>query len=184
MHPSPFGVKLPSLLGGEERLLASIEEGGPEMRRAIILLTAMGLALVVASGVAWAAVIQCQANRQCTGTAGPDSMYGSAGNDTMFALPGNDHLVGKAGADNLNGQDGADLVVAGPGNDWAKGGDQNDTVRGDKGNDSLTGGSGHDVIQAVDGMRDLIYCGPGSRDRVFYDRGLDHFRGCEFRNAR
>ena len=154
------------------------------MRRVIFLLTTIALALVVGGGVALAATIQCRAGETCTGTNRNDSMYGTRGHDAIFALKGNDYVVGKGAADNLNGQDGADKVLGGPGDDWVKGGYQNDLVRGDKGNDTITGGPGHDIVEAADGMRDLIYCGPGTRDRVYYDRNLDRFRGCEFRNAR
>jgi Ca2+-binding RTX toxin-like protein len=153
------------------------------MRRASLLLATMVLAVVIGGGVALAATIQCTGGT-CNGTPRNDSMFGTPRHDAIFAHQGSDHVVGYAGNDNLNGQDGPDRVFGGPGNDWAKGGNQNDEVKGGPGQDTLTGGAGHDVIRAVDGQRDLIICGPGSRDHVFYDRNLDEFRNCEFEHAR
>ena len=149
------------------------------MRKAIILLTALALALVVGGGVALAATIQCGGGN-CFGTNNPDTMYGTNRHDAIFAKAGGDYVSGKEGADNLNGQAGNDRVLGGPGDDWVKGGDHNDTVRGDKGHDTITGGSGDNVIRAGDGIRDLIICGNNSWNFIYYDPDLDRFKNCVF----
>ena len=43
--------------------------------------------------------------------------------------------------------------------------------------DVFNGGAGNDVIDAKDGRREIVDCGPG-RDRVKADRN-DVLRGCE-----
>jgi Ca2+-binding RTX toxin-like protein len=141
------------------------------VRRAVILLTAIAMAMVVGSGVALAATIHC----------GGGDCFGTNKHDDIFARKGGDFVSGKERADNLNGQDGNDDIFGGPGDDWVKGGRHNDTVKGNLGNDRITGGSGDNVLRAGDGMRDLIVCGANSENLIFYDPGLDHFRNCVFK---
>lgn len=69
-------------------------------------------------------------------------------------------LVGSAAAETLRG---------GSGNDWMQG-------RG--GVDRLLGGEGNDAIDAVDGARDVVVCGPGY-DQVTADRADVVARDCE-----
>ena len=71
------------------------------MRRTIVLLTTMALALLVASGVAWAV------NK--VGTDGPDTLRGTNGAD---------NLIGKGGNDRLFALRGRDTLLGGPGKDW------------------------------------------------------------------
>ena len=149
------------------------------MRRAVILLTAIAVAMVVGGGVALAKTINCNGGN-CFGTNRPDSIFGTNRHDAIFAKRGGDFVSGRGGADNLNGGDGDDRIFGGRGDDWIKGGRDADTVKGDLGNDRLTGGSGRNVIRAGDGMRDLIVCGANSRNHIFFDRRLDHFRNCVF----
>ena len=62
------------------------------MRRAVLLLTAMAVALFLASGVAFAAITcgggyYCQGNNndnKIYGTSGPDEIYGRGGGDTIY----------------------------------------------------------------------------------------------------
>ncbi len=151
------------------------------MRRAVILLTAIALAIVVGGGVALAATIHCGGG-DCFGTNKHDDIFGTNKHDDIFARKGGDFVSGKERADNLNGQDGNDDIFGGMGDDWVKGGRHNDTVKGDLGNDRITGGSGDNVLRAGDGMRDLIICGANSENLIFYDPGLDHFRNCVFKD--
>lgn len=152
------------------------------MRRTIVLLSAMAAVLVVGSGVALAVTIRCDGG-DCFGTNKHDRMYGSSKHDAIFAKMGDDLVTGREKADNLNGQDGADKVHGGPGDDWVKGGDGGDMVKGNNGNDTITGGSGHNTIRAGDGMRDLIICGAGSRNLIYFDPDLDRFDNCVFKRS-
>ena len=53
-----------------------------------------------------------------------------------------------------------------------------DRVRGGRADDTLNGGQGNDRITSVDGVRDVVRCGPGLHDRVVADR-RDRVVGCE-----
>jgi len=108
------------------------------MRRAILLLTVMVLALTLASGVAVAQVITCPtgANGLCVGTdnddtlngtASDDDMQGLKGQDTLNAAAGFDQLRGGRGGDTLNGEADNDTLTGGPGDDDLNGGAQDDT---------------------------------------------------------
>ncbi len=149
------------------------------MKRVILVLTVGASLLALTATVAMAATIHCRGG-DCFGTNNGDSMYGTSRHDAIFAKAGGDFVTGRGGADDLNGQDGDDRVLGGPGDDWVKGGNQNDTVKGDNGNDTITGGSGDNVIRAGDGMKDLIVCGAGSKNVIYYDPGLDRFSNCRF----
>jgi Ca2+-binding RTX toxin-like protein len=70
------------------------------MRRLVFLLTAMALALVLASGVALAV------NK--IGTNGPDTLKGTNGADNLLGKGGNDALFGLGGSDNMLGGEGKD----------------------------------------------------------------------------
>ncbi len=149
------------------------------MRRAVLVLAAIALAMVVGSGAALAATIRCDGGH-CSGTNRPDSIFGTDKRDAIFAKDGGDFVSGRGGADNLNGQAGDDEVLGGWGDDWVKGGRHDDVVAGGLGNDRITGGSGDNLILARDGMRDLIVCGDNSRNKIFYDPRLDRFSNCVF----
>jgi hypothetical protein len=51
-------------------------------------------------------------------------------------------------------------------------------VSGGPGEDSIATGRGSDRIQAADGSRDRVRCGPGRGDSVSADR-IDILSGCE-----
>jgi hypothetical protein len=94
------------------------------------------------------------------GTARADRLAGGPGADLLRGLAGDDVLLGRGGDDRLDGGGGGDRLVGGPGRD------------------TLLGATGDDLVQARDGRRDAISCGPG-RDRVEADR-LDRIGvGCE-----
>ena len=73
------------------------------MRRLILLLAAMALALLLASGVAWAV------NK--IDTDGPDTLRGTNRADNLLGRGGNDILFGKGGRDNLLGEEGKDWIL-------------------------------------------------------------------------
>jgi Ca2+-binding RTX toxin-like protein len=162
------------------------------MRRTLLLLSTMMLALLLASGVAWAV------NK--IGTDGPDTLRGTNGVDNLIGKGGNDRLFGLRGRDTLLGGPGKDWVdthptgartgdknlLGGPGNDIVIGGWSSDKVVGEEGNDLLpdgperdvaldivSGGTGTDVI-FVASLRlkataeDIVTCGSGF-DRVLAD---------------
>jgi hemolysin type calcium-binding protein/WD40 repeat protein len=102
--------------------------------------------------------------RRIVGTARGEYLAGGGFDDVVFGLGGNDTLLGGAGADRIFG---------GPGND---------VVTGGGGADHLWGGRGSDTINAVDGERDYIDCGPGP-DRAVVDR-FDSVIHCEVVDTR
>jgi Ca2+-binding RTX toxin-like protein len=108
------------------------------MRRAILLLTVVAVALVVASGLALAQVVTCPtgANGLCVGTdegdplngtTGPDDMRGLRGKDTLNAAAEFDLLSGGRGDDTLNGDLDSDQLNGGLGRDALNGGAKDDT---------------------------------------------------------
>jgi Ca2+-binding RTX toxin-like protein len=157
----------------------SSPRGGRTVRRVIIVLAVITLAVAVCGGAALARTIHCHGGK-CFGTNRADTIFGTNRRDAIFARGGGDFVSGRKMNDNLNGENGNDRAFGGRANDWVKGGRGDDMVKGDLGNDRLTGGSGHNTIRAGDGMRDLIICGNHSRNFIFFDRRLDRFRNCRF----
>lgn len=162
------------------------------MRRLVLLLTAMALGLLVASGVALA-INKIGTNGPDTlmGTNGDDNLLGRGGNDDLFALAGDDNLLGGPGRDNvLGGHEigpgpfgGEKNLLGGPGNDLVNGGSGSDAIEGGEGNDflidspfrepskdKLVGGDGKDVIDVLSSpaVKDVVVCGDGF-DRVLAD---------------
>jgi Ca2+-binding RTX toxin-like protein len=164
------------------------------MRRIVLLLTAIGAVLVVASGVALAATFVDCSGGECLGTEGEDWMTGTDGYDLMYGLGGDDNMSGHFGNDDMYGGEGADFLLGdedydfGPdrlGNDTLYGGPGDDDLRGAFGDDTIYGGEGDDFIFAYDRIavwpwRDVVDCGPGV-DTVHYDKGFDKLRGCEIK---
>jgi Ca2+-binding RTX toxin-like protein len=161
------------------------------MRRVALVLTAMALALVLASGVALA-VNKVGTNDPDTlrGTNKADNLFGRGANDILLALAGNDNLLGGPGKDIVYGGDenrqsgGNKNMVGGSGNDSVIGGRGSDIVLGEEGNDlvadgparefatdNVSGGEGNDVVAAVNrpAFVDIVSCG-GGFDRVIVDR--------------
>ncbi len=160
-------------------------------RRVALVLAAMLLALLLASGVAWA-VNKVGTNGPDTlrGTNRADNLFGKGGQDDLLALGGNDNLLGGSGRDNVFGGNerrpgGGDKNLAGgSGNDVIFGGNGSDNLLGGGGNDllvdgppressedKLSAGAGNDVLDAVNrpAFGDVILCGRGF-DRVLADR--------------
>jgi hypothetical protein len=162
------------------------------MRRILLLMTAMAVTLVVASGVALAVnEIGTNGPDTLTGTNGNDNLLGRGGNDILFSLNGRDNLLGGRGKDivlglneRLNPSRGDKNVKGGTGNDFVEGGRGSDNVLGDEGNDWLvdgptrefsldkvSGGDGKDLflVDNAPAAKDIASCG-GGFDRILADR--------------
>jgi len=100
------------------------------MRRSVLVLAAVALAVLLASGVAWAASINCRAGAdRCYGTNGSDTINGS-GPRGILGGPGND-TVRSTGATN-------DTIYVSDGErDTVGCGGGTDTVYFDKGVDTF-----------------------------------------------
>jgi hypothetical protein len=128
------------------------------MRRTILLLTTMALALVAAGGTAWA--FDCGAG-SCFGTPGDDRMIGTAAGEGLHGRGGDDLIRGKDGNDFLTGDTGDDAVLGGSGDDLVEGNRGGDLLVGGSGADRVEGGRGNDAL--VDGLgRDVFEGGPGN----------------------
>jgi hypothetical protein len=173
------------------------------MRRVVLVLGAMAVALLLASGVALA-INKIGTNGPDTlrGTNRADNLLGKGGNDRIFSLAGKDNLIGGRGRDFMLGgtprlASGGDKNLAGgPGNDGVGGGLGSDNVSGGEGNDLLVGGPGlepreapNDKLSGADGndvfdvlnkpaAKDVALCGDGL-DRVLADRKDEVAPDCE-----
>ena len=96
------------------------------------------------------------------------------------------HIVGTAKGEYLAGGPNDDVVIGNGGNDTIPGGAGDDRLQGGRGNDVITGGAGADIllggpgsdtINAADGERDVVDCGPGA-DRAIVD-SFDKVTSCE-----
>jgi hypothetical protein len=169
------------------------------MRRIILLLMAVAMTLVVASGVALALTkVGTNGPDRLVGTNGADTLLGKGGNDDLFSKAGKDHLLGGQGRDlifggtpNFSMRGGEKIMLGGAGNDFIQGGKGSDNISGGPGNDFLldgddgsdraedkyTGGAGTDVIivkslltpRPAPAIKDRVVCG-GGYDVVLADR--------------
>jgi Ca2+-binding RTX toxin-like protein len=136
----------------------------------VLVLAAMALALLLASGVALA-VIKIGGPREdrLVGTNNPDLLDGRGGGDTIRGKGGDDcptesrffFLIGGTGDDTIHGGAGADCLYCGGdprgpdrayferGQDALYGGDGNDFINGGQGHDAISGGEGNDLL--IDG---------------------------------
>jgi Ca2+-binding RTX toxin-like protein len=130
-------------------------------RRALLILTAMVLGVLLASGAALAQIID--------GTDGPDDLVGTDNHDK---------IGGKGSADYISGLVGTDWLHGGAGNDTVVGREGNDRIYGDSGSDRLYGNLGKDTITAGDAQEDLVNCGEGD-DTVFVDKLDTVYKNCE-----
>ena len=103
-------------------------------RQALFALELMVAALVVVSGVAWAATISCpnKAGSVCVGTNNKDTMIGRNRADDMRAKDGADILKARGGKDTLSGGSGRDDLRGGSADDIY------DFGKNDWGNDTIT----------------------------------------------
>ena len=180
------------------------------MKRIMVAMTLMGAALLLVAGVAWAATVNCQVGVFCKGTDEPDELIGTNNRDVMGGLQDDDRLVGFMRADEMYGDnpeagrddtttDGDDELIGYRGDDTLLGFGGSDYLRGGRGDDhidateesdnpgedTVRGSRGQDFIGAVDGFKDIIFCGRGDEDEVFFDEGLDVVAdNCELQKPR
>jgi len=123
------------------------------MRKVMLMLSVMAVALVVASGLALAV--------EKSGGAGNDSIVGTDNNDTLSGGGGNDDIFGKGARDRIHGDSGADDLMGNSGRD---------ELYGDDGDDDYFGGPGNDFLNAVDERPgELVDCGGGLDDTAVID---------------
>ena len=132
-----------------------------------------------------------------------DYMFGKGANDTMHGYGADDNLQGDKGSDHLYGDAGSDSFLWGgtfdgaantfPDNsdDYVHGGSGADTITGgyaQGGVDRLYGEGGNDTIGAAqrqtkpklfEETKEIIDCGAGASDEVYFDKGLDVVKNCE-----
>lgn len=102
----------------------------------ILLLAAMGTALLLSSGVALALnTITCESNEACRGTEKADLMKGADGFNYMLGRAEDDTLKGFGRGDGLLGQQGDDTLLGGLGHDSLLGGRGDDRLRGEDASD-------------------------------------------------
>ncbi len=91
------------------------------MRRTVLLLAGMVLAVLLAGGIAVAANITCPTSDDgsglCRGTEEDDTLSGTVELDRMWAYDGNDTLFGNEGGDDLWGMAGNDVLYGNEGAD-------------------------------------------------------------------
>ena len=151
----------------------------------MLVLLAMGTALLMAGGVAWAATFTCDqvGDRdpdpgQCQGTNRADQIQGTDNPEEIRALAGDDFVIGQDGNDELYGDEGNDIVDGYEGNDTIYGGPDNDgsasdtsffvaNLEGQEDSDTVYGGEGSDWIDAA--AFDTL----GSVDRSYGEEGND-----------
>jgi Ca2+-binding RTX toxin-like protein len=145
------------------------------MRKTILVVASVALAIVVLGGVAWAANIQCPnagIERHpttigevkialCNGTEKADTMRGTK----KYA----DRMSAKSGADTMYGRAKYDEMFGGPGPDKMYGG---------QGFDHLFGGAGVDRIYGQDEV-DHLFTSNAYRDGRQNDRTDDYIYGSE-----
>jgi Tol biopolymer transport system component len=108
-------------------------------------------------------VVRSQLRCSTLGTIRADEIVGTSRTDrgdSICSLAGNDTIRADKGADSVDGGAGNDTIIGGPGGDL------------------LLGGAGYDTIQARDGTRDRVRCGPNF-DVVLADNHDRVARDCE-----
>jgi Ca2+-binding RTX toxin-like protein len=135
------------------------------MRKSIVVLASIALAVLLAGGLALAApkggsattTIYCSetASSSCQGTSGPDTIYGTAYSDVIIPYGGDDSVYAGDGNDEVRHSFGKDHIDGGLGADTLRGGFGNDMIYGNKPAQILTRDQSDDV---GDGTRDLIDC--------------------------
>jgi Ca2+-binding RTX toxin-like protein len=168
------------------------------MRKTILVLASVALAIVVLGGVAWAANIQCPnagidrtptpvgqvAIRLCDGTEKADTMHGTKYADRMSAKSGADTMYGRAKYDEMFGGPGPDKMYGGQGFDHLFAGAGVDRIYGQDEVDHLFTSNAYRDGRQNDRTDDYIYGGEGDDvflvggtngvDRVYGGTGDDH----------
>jgi len=126
-----------------------------KMRRTILLLTAVAVAILLVGGVALAKNISCarQGGNVCVGTNRADTMTGTNRADIVKARGGNDAVMARGGNDEVFGHDGFDGPLdGGSGNDTLNAGPSPTT-----GFEFLSGGPGDDTLVESPGRDQYIF---------------------------
>src|SRR5215208_7139094 len=148
------------------------------MRKTLVVLVSMALAMVLAGGLAFAApkggtnttVIECrdETTSSCQGTSGPDIIYGTTSAEVIIPYGGDDFVYAYGGNDEVRHSFGRDHIEGGQGADTLRGGFDDDEIYGNVPAATLT-----DFFQTDDvgdGTRDLIDCAYlDSRDKSSSD---------------
>ena len=145
------------------------------MRRVILLVAAVGVALVAGSGVALAAVqFGTERHDVIRGTGGEDVVHGRGGWDVISGRGDDDVLFGDEGANAIHGgsfrleeifqgnkmvPDGKDRLFGGDGADCVWGGSEDDVLYGGAGN-NFVGTYCLDFV--MDTGNDIMYAGTGN----------------------
>ena len=91
---------------------------------------------------------------------------------------GGGDCVGSRVPDTLSGTSSDDQIAAMEGGDTIDGSGGSDEIYGDEGNDTI------DVKEGVGNGSDTVHCGPGTKDKVFFDKPGDNIaRDCEIRRG-
>jgi Ca2+-binding RTX toxin-like protein len=173
---------------------------------AVVLVIGSGVALA-------ATAINCTAGSSCLGTPNLDTINGSSGDDEVYGLAGADTMHGYGGSDSMQGDKGSEHIYGGSGadsslwggaydpnytdksDDYVYGGGGDDTIYGgyaQSGVDRIYGGAGNDFISAsqrnnphpdVPETKEIIDCGAGASDEVYFDKGLDVVKNCEIEHG-
>jgi Ca2+-binding RTX toxin-like protein len=132
------------------------------MRRIGLLLATMALAVLLASGVALAAIntIHCKTDKVCFGTKARDLMKGTSGHNEMYGKGKADVLYGFRRGDSLFGGNGNDRLVGGRGIDGLYSGHSGPRDGLGDGDDSLEGGKGSDAY---------VFLQPGWENDIILD---------------
>jgi probable HAF family extracellular repeat protein len=122
-------------------------------------------------------------NDTLAGTSGPDVICGLGGNDRINGLGGHDTLFGdacgvKSKLASAAATHGNDVLNGGRGNDKLYGGPGNDKLGGGPGVNSYSGGRGNDTLNARNGKKETVDCGPGKKDVAIVDK-KDKTKRCE-----
>lgn len=140
------------------------------MRKSVLPLASGTLVLLLAAGVAFAAVVTCaEGADECVGTSNPDTLNGSAVKDVMDGRGGDDKLYGNAGADAFDGGKHEDTIWGGEGEDF---------VAYDlEGEDEIYGGGDSDFL--VDDSQRCTPAGDcvGDRNLLVGGEGVDYLQG-------
>lgn len=148
------------------------------MKRIMLLIASMMLALLLAAGVALAQNgVSKTCNTNCSGTDRDDQLTGTSNRNAIEGRDGADQIEGNGAKDTLNGNRGEDAIYGGNGEDKLYGGGNDDYMQGGIKSDYIGTGSGDDVVAAKDGFKDQIFCG-SDFDRVYVDR-IDVLHRCE-----
>lgn len=92
------------------------------------------------------------------GEDGDDTINGGVSRDYINAGPGLDTSNGAAGSDTINDRQDSGTLDGGDGPDLLVASEDGDTLIGGNGADDLFGGRGANLLNAIDGVADLLVC--------------------------